>query len=51
MNCMTLKILLKNLYSIQFETNLFKGNSLAMPIIGTESNVANFNRDDLTKLY
>ena len=32
-----------------FETNLFKGNSLSMPIIGTETNVSNFNRDDLLK--
>lgn len=32
----------------KFETNIFKGNSLSMPIIGTESNVANFSRDDLT---
>ena len=30
-----------------FETNIFKGNSLSMPIIGTESNVSKFNRDDL----
>ena len=32
----------------KFETNIFKGNSLSMTIIGTESNVANFSRDDLT---
>jgi len=32
----------------KFETNLFKGNSLSMPIIGTEDNVANFSRGDLT---
>ena len=31
-----------------FETNIFKGNSLSMPIIGTENNVANFSRNDLT---
>lgn len=31
----------------KFETNLFKGNSLSMPIIGTEENVANFSRNDL----
>ena len=33
----------------KFETKLFKGNSLSMPIIGTETNVSNFNRDDLLK--
>lgn len=32
----------------KFETNIFKGNSLSMPIIGTESNIVNFSRDDLT---
>lgn len=32
----------------KFETNIFKGNSLSMPIIGTENNVAGFTRNDLT---
>jgi predicted Zn-dependent peptidase len=31
----------------KFETNLLKGNALSMPIIGTESNVAGFSRNDL----
>ncbi len=31
----------------KFETNILKGNSLGMPIIGTESNVLNFSRNDL----
>jgi len=31
----------------KFETNIFKGNSLSMPIIGTENNVAGFSRNDL----
>jgi predicted Zn-dependent peptidase len=31
----------------KFETNLLKGNALSMPIIGTETNVAGFSRNDL----
>ncbi|MCB9259441.1 MAG: insulinase family protein [Ignavibacteriales bacterium] len=31
----------------KFETAIFKGNTLSMPIIGTENNVSNFSRDDL----
>jgi predicted Zn-dependent peptidase len=31
----------------KFETNVFRGNSLSMPIIGTEKNVVNFSRNDL----
>ncbi|MEE9429601.1 MAG: pitrilysin family protein [Melioribacteraceae bacterium] len=30
-----------------FETNVFKGNSLSMPIIGSEKNVGGFKRKDL----
>ena len=30
-----------------FETNIFKGNSLSMPIIGNENNITNFSRKDL----
>lgn len=32
-----------------FENNIFKGNSLSLPIIGTEYNIANFTRNDLTR--
>lgn len=31
----------------KFETNIFRGNSLSMPIIGPENNIANFTRTDL----
>ncbi len=31
----------------KFETVIFKGNSLRMPIIGTEKNISSFNRNDL----
>jgi len=31
----------------KFETLIFKGNSLCLPIIGTEKNIAGFSRDDL----
>jgi len=31
----------------KFETNIFKGNSLSMPIIGSESNVESFKQKDL----
>ena len=30
-----------------FETNIFRGNSLSMPIIGSENNVTGFSRKDL----
>jgi predicted Zn-dependent peptidase len=33
----------------KFETNIFHGNSLSMPIIGTENNVSGFLRNDLTE--
>ena len=33
----------------KFETNIFKGNTLSMPIIGTEKNVLKFSRNDLLK--
>ena len=33
----------------KFETNIFRGNSLSMPIIGTEKNLVNFSREDLIK--
>lgn len=31
----------------KFETNIFKGNSLSMPIIGTENNIIGFDRSNL----
>jgi len=31
----------------KFETNIFKGNSLSMPIIGTEKNITEFDRSNL----
>jgi predicted Zn-dependent peptidase len=31
----------------KFETIIFKGNTLRMPIIGTEKNITNFTRNDL----
>lgn len=33
----------------KFETTIFKGNSLSMPIIGTEKNISSFTREDLVK--
>jgi len=33
----------------KFESNVFKGNSLAMPIIGTEKNLRSFKKNDLFK--
>lgn len=32
-----------------FETNIFKGNSLSMPIIGSERNVGSFKKTDLLR--
>lgn len=33
----------------KFESSIFAGNSLALPIIGTKKNLLNFRRDDLFK--
>lgn len=33
----------------KFESNIYKGNSLAYPVIGTEANVRNFSREQLFK--
>jgi len=51
------KVVIDELYDIEdspdelifdkFESNVFTGNSLGMPIIGTEKNLRNFKRNDL----
>lgn len=51
------KVVIDELYDIEdspeelifdkFETNLYRGNSLSLPIIGTEKNVSKFTQEDL----
>ncbi len=41
MSSMTLKIHPEELIFDKFETNIFDGNSLRFPIIGTEENISN----------
>ncbi|MFH1196401.1 MAG: pitrilysin family protein [bacterium] len=50
-------VIIEELYDIEdspeelifdkFESNIYAGNHLALPIIGTEENIKNFRRDDL----
>lgn len=53
------KVVIDELYDIEdspeelifdkFESNIFAGNKLAFPIIGTEENISGFSQDDLLK--